>query len=313
MRRRQALSPRWTGPCLVVAGPAILAFVLLLAPAALAQIGTPVDLGSTQADNVFTTSLSVTTTQAAPADGSIIVIALSEVAAGSPPTSATCSDSAGNTYSTDVSKGDSVGLTAICSTHAIAGQLATGSKITVTWSGGGAVQEFQRMHAFSVTGLASAPLDATASENGTSKSPSSGPTATTVQASELLFGAITNDNNTVAGAAFSPGTNGTSNNCATTGTPTYSSLGGVDGLGTIPAIFGMYCIVSATDSYIAQGTFGSTATPAWQALLATYKAAAVGGGPVPMLSPLGVAALTLLLMAVGALALMTGRKIAKVR
>jgi hypothetical protein len=241
--------------------PVLLAGLLCVAHA---QIGTPVDIGSNQAENVNSPSLSLTTTQAVPAGASIIVIAVVE--GFTIPTSASCTDSGGDSYSIDVS-GGSAALATICSTPKLAAQLGAGATITVTWSGGSAPFRL-RVHAFSVTGLAAAPLDETASAHGIFTQPSSGVTATTAQANELLFGVIVDQDASVSNA-FNPGTNGTSNNCAATGTSTYTSLGGVGS--NFPSLFGMYCVVSATGAYAASGTFAMA--EGWDALLATYQAA----------------------------------------
>jgi hypothetical protein len=135
------------------------------------------------------------------------------------------------------------------------------------------------VRAFAVTGLASGALDVTASATAFSDNPSSGPAAMTSQANELLVGAITNSFQTVAGAGFSPGTNGTGNICSNTGNQTYAALPGV-GTSNVPSLFGMYCIVGALGQYEARGTFGSGAA-VWQALLATYKEAS----PTPTSTP----------------------------
>jgi hypothetical protein len=107
--------------------PSMLLLALLLlarATPAVAQIGTPADLGSNQTSTVGSPApRSVATTQAALAGGSIIAIAVSNTAFN-PPTNATCSDGAGNAYTTDVSNTDHNALTTICSTHALAGPLA---------------------------------------------------------------------------------------------------------------------------------------------------------------------------------------------
>ncbi|HYW46295.1 MAG TPA: hypothetical protein VE959_25740 [Bryobacteraceae bacterium] len=180
-----------------------------------AQIGTPVNIGSTQSTDSFSTSLNVNTTQAVPAGASVIVIANSVPNGGgsATPTAAACSDSGGHTYNTDASEFNSnaaFGLTTICSTHGLASQLSSGATVTVTWSGGSAPWT-QDIEVFSVTGLAGTPLDETASNLGTSASPSSGTTAATAQANELLFGAILNGGRSASGAGFSPGSNGTAN------------------------------------------------------------------------------------------------------
>lgn len=241
----------------------------LSATAARAQITTPVDLGSNQASGAIATSLAVTTAANVPAGGSIIVIAAASTIFGPQATGATCSDSAGNTYATDVTESQGVGyVTTICSTHSIAAQLGTGATITVSWTGTAPNGQLFLMHAFAVTGLAGAALDQTALTAGTGSSASSGATATTAQANELLFATFLDTGSTVATADFTPGTNGTANNCAAG--PSYTSLGGVDS-GNPPSLFGAFCIVSATGAYSANAALNGN--PFWQAALVTYKAA----------------------------------------
>jgi hypothetical protein len=104
----------------------LLMALLLLARAtpAVAQIGTPADLGSNHTSTVGSPApLSVATTQAVPGGGSMIGIAVSNTSFN-PPTNAACSDDAGDAYTTDVSNTDHNALTTICSTHALAGPLA---------------------------------------------------------------------------------------------------------------------------------------------------------------------------------------------
>src|SRR5262249_2811029 len=218
-----------------------LSILFAAATTAHAQIGTPGDIGSKET-NISSASVSLITTQAVPAGASIIVIALGS--AVSPGTTGSCSDSGGDPYSVDVSAGIT-DFAIICSTHKLAAPLGAGATITVMFSS--IAVSGSNVHAFSVTGLAAAPLDKTASATGSNAAPSSGVTATTAQANELLFGAIVDQNTTVSFAGFSPGANGTSNNCAATGTPTYTSLGGVGSV--TPATFGMSCVVSATGTY----------------------------------------------------------------
>jgi IPTL-CTERM motif len=242
--------------------------LVLCAGAARAQITTPVDLGSNQADGATATSLAVTTAASVPAGGSIIVIADASTIFGPQATGATCSDSAGNTYATDVTESQGVGyVTTLCSTHSIAAPLDTGATITVSWAGTAPNGQLFLVHAFAVTGLAGAALDQTVSTAGTGSSASSGATATTAQANELLFAVFLDTGSTSANAHFVPGTNGTANDCAAG--PSYTSLGGVDS-GNPPSLFGAFCIVSATGAYSANAAL--TGNPFWQAALATYKA-----------------------------------------
>jgi uncharacterized repeat protein (TIGR01451 family) len=244
-----------------------LALVVLLsfAPTAQAAI-TVTDLGFNQEDSTAPFTLTITTTAAAPAGASIIIGSTAIGSDGNPSTTA-CSDNVGHVYTTDVNLPDpEFGVSAICSTHKIAAALPAGSQLTVTWTGGFSLTK--RARAIAVTGLASNPLDRTASSGNDSTSPSSGPGGQTSQAEELLIGLISDFSHNVAGAAFSPGTNGGegNNNCAS-GTTTYTALPGV-GTSFPPSLFLMYCIVSAIDNYSANATTSST----WQALLATFRA-----------------------------------------
>jgi fimbrial isopeptide formation D2 family protein len=240
-----------------------LALLLAAVPTAEAAITFVADLGGSEAAG-GSNMLTITTTATAPAGASIIIGSVARGSEGNP-TSVSCSDSGGNVYTTDLTN-TSVDFAAICATHRIAAQLLTGSTLTITWSGGGSPFT-KRARAFAVTGLASTPLDRTASASGISTSPSSGSGGTTGQADELLVGLISDGTANVAGAGFSPGSNGTTNNCAT-GTPMYTALPG--GVGTTPpSLFLMYCIVASTGDYQANATTSST----WQALLTTLKAA----------------------------------------
>jgi hypothetical protein len=275
-RRRSRLA-------LLLAVVALVPWVARAAPAQ-AQIGTPVDLGANEADVSFATTLSIITPVLVPAGASLIIVAASDgvnVGGRPPPDTATCSDSASHTYTTDVSRNDNEVLTTICATHRIATPLAAGASLTVTWSGGGAGHgQNTRARAFAVTGLASTPLDQIHSAVGSGTTPSSGTALVTTQANELLVGAILDEQHDQAGAVFSPGTNGTGNVCSTSGTSAYTAFPGV-GSSNPSSLFPLYCIVSATGTYAANGLFGSGGTPEWQALLATYREAS----PTPTNTP----------------------------
>ena len=252
-----------------------LAALLLPLPTAQAQISFAADLGANEANLTSGTPLSITTVAAAQAGASIIVVATTRTnVILDLPTAVTCSDSAGSTYTTDGSQAGTGTFTTICATHQIATALPSGATITVTWTGGMPhPNEFnERARAFAVTGLASTPLDRTAAATSGSMLPvplpSSGATLPTTQADELLVGAIGIPGFTAASAGFSPGTHGTVNPCATSGTPTYTALAGV-GSGEAGAVFGMYCIVSATGAYAVQASLDPRTS--WDALLVTYK------------------------------------------
>jgi hypothetical protein len=252
----------------------VLVVFVVGAGTAQAQVVTPVDIGSTNAQvnpgGAPPPPLSVTTTQAVPAGTSIIVTAFDASASIHPPSGAVCSDSAGDSYHADVTFTGHGGsdLAVVCSARAGLG-LASGATITVTWSGGTFTQ-YQLVRAFSVGGLQASPLDQTGAAEGSSGPPSSGATATTAQAGELLFGAISVKTQPASGAAFSAGANGTANDCTASGTTSYSSLGGIDVSGFQPSLFGMYCVVSATGAYAANATLVDN-VQVWDALIATYK------------------------------------------
>jgi len=250
--------------CLPVSGgpgPSILAaIVLFLLPfKAQAQIGTPVDLGkNTIGINGPQGTVSMTTTAAAPAGGSIIVMASDTCIRSCPFSSVSCSDSAGNAYTTDLAAvAGGVNFPTICSTHHLAAALPAGSTITATFNLRFGAQSLI-IHAISVTGLTSVPLDQTASAQGIGPTPSSGNAATTTAGDELLIGEIEAEQLTVANAGFTPGSG-------------YTALAPVDGLAS-ESLFGEFKIVSATGVYAADGTFAPGTTSGWGALLATYKA-----------------------------------------
>jgi hypothetical protein len=235
-------------------------------------IGIPTSLGSNSANGTATTSIVVTATQAVPAGSAIIGIADASTIFGPQATGAVCSDSAGNVYSVDVTNSQGVGdVTVICSAHAIANQFPLGGTITVSWSGTAPNGQLFLANAWFVTGLAGSPPDQTVSAAGTGSSASSGASATTAQANELLFGAILDTGSTVATSGFTPGTNGTASTCATTGSATYTGLSGIDGGGNPPSLLGMYCIVNSTGGYSANAALNGN--PFWHTLLTTYKGA----------------------------------------
>jgi hypothetical protein len=211
--------------------------------------------------------------QQVPAGDSVIAIANVQTNSGdTSPTNATCSDSAGNTYNVDVSFRNSTDLTIICSTAAIGSQLPEDSHFEITFSGAtGSNAKVLLVSVLSVAGLAASPLDRIATATGTSTSPSSGATTTTAHANELLLGAVVDQDQpqSSSSAGFTAGTNGTANNCAQDGSPTFSALPSLSVGSVPPSLFSMYCVVSATGAYAAHATLAQS--DAWEALLATYE------------------------------------------
>ena len=259
-------------------------FAVGMSGVARAATVTPTLIGSGFTDMSTSAAVGVTTAGAVPAGGSIIVSAYSAtVQEGLAPTGASCSDSAGDLYHTDVNFRPNDGReTVVCAADAPAG-LPRLSLITVSWTGGIARWD-KLVRAFSVN--AEVVSDRTAAAFGSGGSPSSGRTATASQADELLFGAIAGFNVPAGTAGFTPGANGTANRCAASGTTSYSSLGGInnDGSPFGPSLFGMYCVVSATGQYAANARLSASAPggneTSWDAVLATYRLVN-GGGPPP--------------------------------
>lgn len=231
-------------------------------------IGTPIDLGSNSeagSNGPGQASVTLTTTAAAPAGSTLIVVADGFTDG----VNLTCSDSASHTFTTDIHTQfeNAVG---ICSSSNAT--LASGQTITAAWSACYKDCFFPTIHAFAVTGLANSPADQAAQGNQPllGLALSSGPTPTTSQANELLVAAfsIFATDNRLLPNSLTLGTNGTQNNCAGTQSPTYISLGTN---GPLP-LTAAFCIVNATGEYTAQAT--QSGINDWGAVIATYK-----GGP----------------------------------
>ncbi|MCF6234958.1 MAG: hypothetical protein L3J70_01040 [Gammaproteobacteria bacterium] len=175
----------------------------------------------------------------------------------------TCSDDAGNSYSTDVSSYSSVALvyTVICSAHNV-NALGTSNNITVTTTdpGGNATGAAVSIHEFSGL-LPASPLDQTSGNFGGSGAPvtvSSGDTAITTQTNELLIGAIGADDDN--SPIFTAGSG-------------YTLLESVIYGGLFPGNLSIeYKTVSTTGAYRADGSLSNVAW-GWSAVIATYKAA----------------------------------------
>ena len=118
------------------------------------------------------------------------------------------------------------------------------------------------VNAYTVTNLAPSALDKTAAAQGTSPSPSSGATATTSHANELLWGAI--------GYATNGKATGTWNNGFTPGTQ-FTNTGGIGG------VEDGYKTVSSTGAYTAAKA--GVDKDAWAAVIATYATTA-GRDPI---------------------------------
>ena len=180
---------------------------------------------------------------------------------------ATCSDPINGNYTTDVNTTNFSGIlgnvyVAICSKHNIQA-LPSGSVITIS----GCCQDADRhMAATAVEFSGITATDQTAlGVDGTpyTASAASASTSTTNSANELLFGVIAYNGT----QTLTLGTNGTTNTCSNTSSPTYQAL--ATAASSTFEDHPVYCLVSATGAYQVAATLSSSTK--WAAVLATYK------------------------------------------
>jgi hypothetical protein len=238
---------------------------------ALAAISLVKALGSAQSKTPGVSIVSPTLGSGVAAGNSIVIAFAMDDALGA----LSATDSAGNAYAVnaDVTNSNRI-RTVIFSAHNVTA-LPAGAFITV-------IHPLVTARAFAATefsGLATtSTLDRTSAATGQGTSASSGTTAATAQADELLIGAIG-----VEGASsetFAPG--GSFSSLASSGTSGGSS-------GSNITINAAYRVVSATGSYAATGTLGSNRD--WAAAIATFRMAAVPTA-TPTRTPTATATLT---------------------
>jgi MBG domain-containing protein/Big-like domain-containing protein len=176
--------------------------------------------------------------------------------------SASCSDSAGNSYAVDataVRPGN--GSVSILSAHNVGG-LVAGNTITCTIPTG--VERAMSANEFSGL-VASSTLDKTHTGNGNSNNPNSGATTMTSQGDELLFGAVYFGR----GATFVPGIG-----CGSSSSASYSTINNFFGSGST-RLGTEYAIATATGTYAACVTVNPSQVGQWAAAIATYKISTV--------------------------------------
>ncbi|MBX3025899.1 VWA domain-containing protein [bacterium] len=232
--------------------PASLAlFALLLSAAPAAATITHVKTIGTASSKTAGTTIAVTVPAGGVAAGNSIILTLAmDNASGT----VSATDSANNTYSADATVTNADGVrTVILAAHNVAA-LAAGNTITVSHPSvtarALAANEFSGI-------LAPSPLDKVKTQTGTGTVPSSGLSATTTQAYELVIGAI--------------GVEGPSGDSFTAG-PYYTGLTRAGTTGgtadTNITINPEFRIVTLTGAYAADGTITSRD---WAVALATYK------------------------------------------
>ena len=225
------------------------------------------DIGSGMIKDSSNNNLVITTTAAVEAGDAIVIAYVSDPYQN---VQISVADSAGNTY-TQVALAINTGN---ARTYLFVDygseMLPSGSTITITQGGITGTGPAARAAVVSVfRGLAAAnALDRTSTGTGSSTTPSSGPTATTSVADELLIGVI----GTEGPDGDAAGTWGDS----FTAGPRKGTTGGSDPATDITVALG-WRIVSATGVYTAQKS-GITARD-WAAIIATFKSATAGPTP----------------------------------
>jgi len=218
--------------------------------------------GTVSHNSAFPVTLVNLSISSAPAVGNTIIVSfVTDRASGT--ASLTCSDDKGNSYTTDVIKEYSSSppnypIAAICSAQIAAGKVPA----TITLSHHDAYNRVAMVHEYS--GLLAAPaVDKTSSGGGNNAAPSSGATAVTTQADELVIGAVSAADGNVS---------------------IFNSDGSFPGgpfqlaqsSGSYPrALQTQYRIVSSTGAYTYAPTL--TASRRWAAAVATYKGSAAAG------------------------------------
>ncbi len=232
-------------------------------------VASPVDAGialvktiGTAGNQTTGTAISVAIPAAGVAIGNRIVVGFAmDPSAGV----VSCSDSRGNAYNVDRSVTNGAGTsgvrTVICSAP-VTTALVNGDVITVTHPSVAA----KAVAAFEFSGVATAALDQTQGAVGNNDSPSSGATASTAVAEELLFGAVGVEVESTE--TFTPAV-------GYAVLPTASS-GSSGGPTSHVSIDPEYQLVAVIGTYASGGTLERSRE--WATAIATYRAAGCGDG-----------------------------------
>src|SRR5947207_2012003 len=259
MERSSRASTRRRGlPLAIVLGAAL---QLAHAPQAFAAIAFVKNVGFL-ADNTTGTTSSVTVPAGGVAFGHTVLVSLAiDPVAGA----VSCTDTQGNSYSVviDFSNGSgTTGVRSVVFSARIVTALVPGNTITVTHPS--VDVRAVSMNEFSGIGF----VDRTHTAAGINVTPSSGSTAVTSQANELLLGSIgvetKKDDPFAAGAGYT----GLPNIGTGTSGPSDSNV----------SIDPEYRIVAAISSYFADGSINPAQN--WAATIATFPAAVCGNGVV---------------------------------
>ena len=224
-------------------------------PDAAAAIALVRNLGATGSGATGTTIAVTVPAGGVPAGHTVIVTVALDPAAGA----VSCSDSKGNTYTKDldVTRGSGTdGVRTVVCSAAIRTALAAGNTVVATHPSVIA----RAVNAAEFSGFLTPALDRSASATGATTTLSSGATAVTTQAAELLIGAAGIESKHPTDFTPAPG---------------YTSLGYAssetipNGLAKQITLYTQYRVVSTTGSYSANGTVQPSRQ--WAAAIATYK------------------------------------------
>src|SRR5262245_1258611 len=208
--------------------------------------------------NVSGTTWTVTASANTTAGNLLVVVANGVQAASNP---VTITDSQGNTWTKtiDFTSGSSPNMAVAWCIVATGKSHTSGvDTFTGTWTN---TLGSKLLQVNEFAGVAASPLDKSASASGASANPSSGATATTAQADELLIGAFGCWSASSPARTFTAGSGYT---IASSYQLTWSQEGMCE-----------YQVVAATGAYTAGCTM-SAAVDNWVAAILTFKAAAVG-------------------------------------
>jgi type II secretory pathway pseudopilin PulG len=207
------------------------------------------------------TTISVTVPAGGVAAGNTIIVSFATDPTNTPTGAVTVADTKGNTYTKDADIANGTGTSGVRTvvfSAPVTTALVSGNTITVTYPSAAA----KAVSVCYANGLISASrVDVTHTGTGNNTDPTSGATAATTQASELLFGAIGTESR-ISSTTMTAGSGYTLLNDASADTGSS---------GSSITIFPEYQPVYATGTYTANGTLSGSTSRNWAAVIVTYK------------------------------------------
>ena len=207
------------------------------------------------------TTISVTVPAGGVAAGNTIIVSFATDPTNTPTGAVTVADTKGNIYTKDADIANGTGTSGVRTlvfSAPVTVALVSGNTITVTYPSAAA----KAVSICYANGLISASrVDVTHTGTGNSTAPTSGATANTTQASELLIGAIGTESRT-SSTTMTAGSGYTLLNNASADTGSS---------GSSITIFPEYQPVYVTGTYTANGTLSGSTSRNWAAVIVTYK------------------------------------------